>query len=422
MKPRHTLSALLLGAGIAMAAEPLQLSEAQRVAELRAPQLAAAQAQENAAREMAISAGQLPDPVLKLGVANVPISGEMAWSLVQDGMTMRQVALMQEFTRGDKRQARAERALSEAGVAVAARRQALAATRRDTALAWLDLAYQDSMRQLIEAQLGELRLQQQAAEAAFRAGRGPQADILANGLAIARTQDQLAQMQRDIAMARARLARWVGEDAQRPLGALPDHDRLSWDTGMGDDALGAHPTLAAQQGMVSVAEAEARLARENRTPDIAVELMYSQRGPSYPNMVSLNFSMPLPWDRGNRQDREVSASLARAEAARAAREDMQRAYRAELAERLAAWQADRARLVRYDKELLPLAAGQVDATLTAYRAGSGMLDRVLEARRMQLDTRMERQRVALEAARSWAQLNFLNPQDGDERTVQGAQP
>jgi len=39
---------------------------------------------------------------------------------------------------------------------------------------------------------------------------------------------------------------------------------------------------------------------------------------------------------------------------------------------------------------------------------------VLEARRMAVDTRMERQRLALEAARVWAQLNFLNPSQGTQ--------
>ncbi|MDQ8021505.1 MAG: TolC family protein [Moraxellaceae bacterium] len=413
---------LLLGAtSAAQGTEALTLAEAQRIAENRAPQLTAAHAQESAARDMAAAAGQLPPPVLKFGVNNVPVSGEMAWSLTRDGMTMRQIGLMQELTRGGKRQAQVERALGEAGLAQAARRQALADARRDSALAWLDLSYLESMRQLVSAQLDELRLQQQATEAAFRSGRGPQADMLANELATARTRDQLAQMQRDIAMARIRLARWIGDEAQRPVASPPAAQGLNWQTDGRDDGLDAHPALATQLGMVNLAEAEARLARERRTPDMAIEVMYSQRGSDYADMVSVNISLPLPWDRANRQDRELAASLARVDAARAAREDMHRAYRAEVRERFAAWQADRERLARYDAELVPLAAAQVDAALAAYRAGTGMLDRVLEARRMQLDTRMERQRVALEAARGWAQINFLNPQDGNS-AVDGAQP
>ncbi|MBS1210257.1 MAG: transporter [Proteobacteria bacterium] len=404
------LAALLSAA--AQAAEPLTLAEAQRIAETRSPQIAANRAQEAAAREMAVAAGQLPDPVLKLGVNNLPISGEAGWSLVQEGMTMRSVALMQEFTRSDKRQARSERALREADLASMSQRLALADTRREATLAWLDVAYQDSMRALLASQIDELKLQQQAAESAFRAGRGEQADVFANQLASARMQDQLAQMQRDIAMARARLARWIGEDAERPLATPPRLDTLDASLGNPDETLNQHPTLAAQQGQVALAEAEARIARENRKPDLAVELMYSQRGPSYANMVSLNVSMPLPWDRANRQDRELGAKLAQLDEARARQEDMRRAYLSELHANLAALQNSRERLQRYDDLLIPLSTRQIDAALAAYRAGSGSLTRVLEARRMVVDTRMERQRVALEAARAWAQLNFLNPQEG----------
>jgi outer membrane protein TolC len=418
------LCAALTGLAPPAFAQPLTLDEAQRIAQSRAPLLAAARAQEAAAREMAVAVGQLPDPVLKVGVNNVPVSGEMAFSLVQEGMTMRSVALMQEFTRGDKRQARSERARREAELALVQQRQTLADTRRETALAWLDLAYQERMRGFIEAQLAELDLQQQAAESAFRTGKGEQADIFANRLASERTRDQLAQMQRDIAMARSRLARWLGEDelGMRPLAAPPDLNQLAWRPDLLNDAASSHPTLAAQAGQVALAEADARLARENRKPDVSVELMVSQRGPSYPNMVSLNFSMPLPWDRANRQDRELGAKLAQLDQARAVQDDMRRAYIAELRGNLAAWQSNRERVQRYDEVLIPLARQQTEAALAAYRAGSGMLARVLEARRMAIDTQMERQRVALDAARAWAQLNFLNPQGDQASAARGDQP
>lgn len=422
MKIHHTLWLALCCASLAHAAEPLSQQEARRLAEIRAPQIEALRAQEAAAREMAVAAGQLPDPVFKLGINNVPVAGEMAWSLVQEGMTMRQVGLMQEFTRGDKRQARADKASREGDLARISQRQILADTRRDATLAWLDVAYQESMRSLLEQQVAELRLQQQAAEAAFRANRGEQADVFANRLAIERAQDQLAQMQRDIAMARARLARWIGDAAERPVGAPPPLGNLDWQPQNLNQAAAEHPTLATQQGMVALAEADARVARENRKPDIAVELMYGVRGPSYANLVSLNLSMPLPWDRGNRQDRELGAKLAQLDEARARQEDMQRAYLSELRGNLAVLQNSRERLQRYDEVLIPLSRQQTEAALAAYRAGSGMLDRVLEARRMAVDTQMERQRIALEAARTWAQLNFLNPQVDQSSSAQGAQP
>lgn len=406
----------------AYAEDMLTLAEAQRIAETRAPQIIATQAQEQASREMAVAANQLPDPVLKVGVNNVPISGESGWSVVQEGMTMRSVSVMQEFTRSDKREARALRATREADLAVATLRRTLADIRRETALGWFDVAFQEKLRALVQAQIDELGLQQQAADAAFRAGRGEQADVFANRLAIERARDQLDQMRRDIAMARERLARWIGRDAQRPPAALPDTTALSWQPARLEQEAAAHPALAVSRQQVAVAEAQAQIARANRRADVAVELMYSQRGPSYPNMVSLNVSMPLTWDRGHRQDRDLAASYAQLDEARAQDEDARRAYLASVRETLAAWQADRERLRRYDESLAPAAGQQLEAALAAYRAGTGGLSRVLEARRMALDVRMERERLALETARAWAQLDYLNPVTNQNPAQQGDRP
>jgi outer membrane protein TolC len=401
------------------AADPLTLAEAQRIAASRAPQIQASLAQERSAQEMAVAAGQLPDPVLKVGVNNVPVSGEAGWSVVQESMTMRSVALMQEFTRADKRAARTERAQREADLARVSASEALADVRRETALDWFELAHQRDILQLIDRQLAELEVQTQASEAGWRSGRGSEAEVFAARLATERMRDQQAQTRRDIAMTRERLARWIGAEAQRDPASLPPTDKLGWQVETLDQDVSMHPTLSAAHGQVALAEADAKLARANRKPDVSVELMYSMRGPDYANMVSLNLSMPLPWDRANRQDREVSAKAAQLEEAQARQDDARHGYLAMLRETLASWQSSRARLVQYDETLIPLAARQTAAALAAYRAGSGTLGGVLEARRMALDTGIERQRIALEADKAWAQLEFLNPQKDSGR---GEQP
>jgi outer membrane protein TolC len=402
------------------AGSPLSLDEARQLAEARAPQISASRAQADAARNMAVAAGQLPDPVLKLGVNNLPISGEAGWSVTREGMTMRSVGLMQELTRSAKREARSARALREADMAQANEDLARLAVRRDAALAWLDVAWFDSMREQLERQLGELTLQQQAAESAFRAGRDTQAALVASQLAIGRSQDQLSAMQRDVAMARARLSRFIGADAERAVIA-PEGSAAptGWQLERALAALDQHPSQTLANRRIAFADADAGVARENRTPDVAVELMYSQRGPGFANMVSLNLSMPLPWDRAHRQDRELGASLARVNQAEAEREDAAREYRAALIEAQAAWQANRQRLARYDESLVPLAGQQVEAALAAYRAGTAPLASVLEARRMLIDTRMERQRAGLDVARSRVQLEFLDPL---ATPVQGEKP
>jgi hypothetical protein len=107
MRSTFILVSLLSAATLAWAADAgLTLSEAQRLAGERSRQLAAQDSAVLAAREMAVAAGQLPDPTLKVGIENLPVNGADAYSLTRDFMTMRRIGIMQEFTRGEKRQLR----------------------------------------------------------------------------------------------------------------------------------------------------------------------------------------------------------------------------------------------------------------------------------------------------------------------------
>ena len=165
-------------------------------------------------------------------------------------------------------------------------------------------------------------------------------------------------------------------------------------------------------GREEAALADVEMARAARQADPSVEVMVSQRGPAYSNMVSINIALPLQWDQKNRQDREIAAGLAVAEQRRAEREEASRMHVAEALALWQEWQAARQRLGRYDSALLPLAAGRTGASLAAYRGGKAPLDGVLESRRGEIDLRLERLRLEQEAARLWAQLNYLLPAAG----------
>ena len=68
-------TALAMGAGAAHAADTLTLDQALRLAQTRSRALVAQDATASAARDMAVAAGQRPDPTLKLGINNLPVSG-----------------------------------------------------------------------------------------------------------------------------------------------------------------------------------------------------------------------------------------------------------------------------------------------------------------------------------------------------------
>ena len=393
----------------ATAGPSLTLDKALGLAQLRSRQLAGQDDAVAAAREMALAAGQLPDPTLKAGINNLPINGADRFSLTRDFMTMRSVGVMQEFTRDGKRKARSARFEREAGVAEAGRAVALANLQRDTAMAWLDRHYQERMRGLLLLQRTEAALQVEAADAAYSGGRGLQVDLFAARSAVALVDDRIRQLDIQVATARTKLARWVGPDADLALAPPPDLATVPLQSGALETHLEHHPQVLLMASQEAVARAEADIARSNKQADWSVELMLSQRGPAYSNMVSVNLSVPLQWDPKSRQDREVSARLALAEQVGAQREELIREHLAEVRNWLQQWQGNRGRLTQYDRSLTPLATERTQASIAAYRGGSGALAAVLEARRMEIDVRMDRLRLEMETAGLWAQLKYLIP-------------
>jgi outer membrane protein TolC len=402
-----SLCAVLL-AGVpapAPAGSSLTLDAAQRLALSQSRKLAAGEASIAAARAMALAAGQLPDPVLKVGIDNLPVSGPDRFNLSNDFMTMRRVGVMQELPGAAKRRLRAGRFERASDKAAAEKALAAAAIERATALAWFALYFAGAMAQAIDGQVGAAGLELQAAEGGFKGGRGSLADVLAARGALAMLRDRASEAARRVESARIGLTRWVGQVDE--LAGLPDLDHVPVDAATIGSQLGHHPQIAVLAREEDVARAEVKLAEANRKPDWSVEVGFQQRGAAYSNMLSVGLSIPLQWDRANRQDRELAARIAQPDGARAERDDALRAHVAATKAMLGDWQSGRERLARYRGELLGLAADRTAATLAAYRGGKSSLPEVLAARRGEIDTRLQAIELEADTAKLWAQLNFM---------------
>jgi outer membrane protein TolC len=419
---RRAVGALTVLAALqSWGAEPLTLAEAQRLALGRSQQLAANDASASAARRMAQAAAQLPDPVLKFGVDNLPLSGTDRFSLTRDFMTMRRIGVMQELPGADKRRLRGQRGAQEALKVQAEREMVRVGLLRGTAQAWADRYYALASRELVLRQLEETRLQVQAAEAAYRGAKGSQADVFMARGAVGMLEDKLAQVDRQADNAVAMLARWVGDDAQRlPVGA-PPWQSTEMERGVTTEHLETHPEVAVAAAVVRAAQVDVFLAEANKRPDWTVEANFQQRGPGYPNMLSIGLSVPLQLDRANRQDQEVAAKGAQLDEALARYEDALRSQEAEVRVMLNDWRSGKQRVARYADSLVPLAQQRTEAALSAYRGGKGDLASVLAARRDELELRIQALAAELETARAWASLNFITA-DHDMPASQGSQP
>src|SRR5256885_15973596 len=96
------VAAFAMGAGAAHAADGLTLDQALRLAQTRSRALVAQDATASAARDMAVAAGQRPDPTLKLGINNLPVNGAGRVRPTRGFLTLRSLRVVQGVTRGGK--------------------------------------------------------------------------------------------------------------------------------------------------------------------------------------------------------------------------------------------------------------------------------------------------------------------------------
>lgn len=411
------LLTLALRPAWAAAPDPADLSlrSAITAALERSQALAAPAANARAARELAVAAGQRPDPVLRLSLNNVPINGADRWSTTNDFMTMQSVGIMQTLPSQAKRQARSQKFEREADASLEQKQMLATEIQRETAVAWFELRAIELKVSLLKAQIDEAGRQVLATQTAFRSGRGSQTDGIAAREAQSRLEQALLQMQADQASARGALARWTGLASGIALNDPLPISSSSLDAQPFPSTLDQHIALRVMQARVEAARANAEVMRLEREPDWGVELMLSKRGPQYSDMMSVGLSVPLTWDRPQRQDRELAASLAQADALEAELNEARRERLLDMERQHQNWRAALAQLQLIDRDRLPLAQQRVEAVLAAYRSGTTPLTTVLEARQAALMLAIERIDIELQAARLWAALEFLIPNSSPVR-------
>ncbi len=411
-RPRALLVGALLAAALGAAhAQPLSMREAVGLAVQRSAKLSAQSSTIHAAGEMAARAAELPDPKLRFGIDNLPVSSDEAWSLTRESMTMKRIGVMQEFPNADKRRARGERANAEREVEQAMLRLERTNIRREAAMAWYEVLHATRALEVMADLVSAMQLQQETVAAAITAGRAPTAEGFMARSALESARDEVIEQERVLKRAVVQLAQFIGPDAERPVGAAPDVSKLPRPVESLLASLDSHPTLAVYEARESAAKSDIALAQSMKKPDWGVEVSYGQRSPYFSNLVSVMFSVDLPVLSGNRQDRDIAAQQAMLERVRAQREDTRRTYEAAVRSAVIDWETWNRRVQRFETVLVPLAKERVQAATSAYRGGRGELAGVIEARRGEAETRLGLHNALLERGRAWSALSFLVPEE-----------
>ena len=388
----------------------LTLAEAEDLALAAEPGQEAMQAKAAALEARAVVAGELPDPMLRVGLNNFPIE---SGGFRTEGMTNAAIGLRQAFPAGKTRSYSARQfdflAAEMNENAEARSRNVLTAVRAS----WLDFYYWNQAYELVAESRPFFDDLATVTRSLYAVGRKSQQDVLRAELELSRLEDRLIEIERKRSRAQAALGEWISRDAMRPLAAkLPGWDLLPPLESL-REALPQHPALRAADAQIEARSAGVNLAQQRSKPGWALELGYSYRegflpsGAPRSDFVSLGVSVDLPFFRKTSVDSTLAAALHERSAAVSSREQTLRALQSQLAAEHAHWRDLTRRLSLYDARILGQARDNAEASMLAYQSDRGDFADVMRAYIDDLNTRIDHIRLQVERAQSYAVLANL---------------
>ena len=389
-------------------AEPaLSLAEAIELATANQPLLQSLDDAAASIREAAIAESQLSDPKLKFGVINLPVTTSDALRYNRDDQTMVNVGIAQEVIPFKKRELAANKMLAEADQFQTEQTATRRIIERDVALAWLDVYEAQRKSELILRLLEELAAERKIAATTISTGGATTSDVLRMDTEVLMTNEKRIFAQRDERKARAALARWIGQAANRAISSELPVMNSDLDLKTVAMKIERHPQLLNALQSEKVAQLEVDSARANLERNWGWELGYGKRFADRSDMLSIQISMDLQVNRANRQDRRTAEKLVLVEKYQKLTEDKKRELSAELEAAIADAQAAAARENIHLTSLIPNAKARLSIAQAAYSTGKEALDAVWNARKNVIEVELDHWAILTDRQRAAVKIGYL---------------
>lgn len=380
--------------------QALTLDKAIDLAISHSSERVAAQHGEDAAQSQLVAAGSLPDPSISFTFDDVPLNGRNRLNPDKGYMGL---SVMQSFPHKDKRNA--ERLLAQAEVqsSVSQSRYTSLLVQRETTLAWLELYYLDRKMDVLKRQAVEARLKQKSM-AALLSGGGSALVALNAQIEETSISDQVDDLTRQMQVAQARLARWVGVDFVKEglSGGLPiwlEEERVLTSV----DKL---PELSVGQSGVSQAQAELTMAIAQKKSDWDLEVGVGRDSMRKPMaMVKLTFTLPL--FETTRQSPRISAASSKAAQLEAEQQTRKRNYILQFDELILQKQSLQSQLKRLNQQTLPLLNQQIDLAMASLSRSKEGVETIFIARANKLNTLLRQVDLEYEISLTKAKIYYL---------------
>ena len=382
-----------------VAAAPFTLDQAVDVAIKRSELARSGRAGVASAAAMASASSELPDPVLRLAMEDLPVTGADRFHTARDSMTTKLIGVSQEWTSRDKRDAR--RAAADAAVdrEAVTLQSALANTRLQTVLAYVDAFYACEALKLTTLMAHHAHEELALSRARVASANGSDQEMLDRAGALGIAEDDAAEVAQQQAVANVALDRWVGRHSDElvAITPFPVPGEASY--------VARHPAVMALRRDNDVAVRAVDVAAADRNPNWTWEVGYAQRT-GFSDLFTVGVSIPLPIARAQRQDRATASKLALVERADADLAESVRTATAEFRSLVANRQRLQERIARYQQGVVTVAEQRTAAATAGYRSNQTTLGTLFEARHAEVETRRKLLTLQRDLARTEAELAF----------------
>jgi len=411
----------------APAVEALVSEALEQSAELRA-----LEERVRAAEAMVGPAGALPDPMVGVGVSNVPVGSGV--QLDQDMMSSVMLMASQAVPPGSMRRLMREAQAAEAAMLRAELEDARNDIIRRVKKAYIDVQFRDGAVEIAGRNRDLAEDMLRTAEARYGTGKAMQQDVFQAQVRLSQMVDMVVMHRREREGAAARLNRLLyrAPGAGMPrLAGLAKGDEMVDAEGLRALAEAGNAGLEAMRRGVVHAEKMEGATAAGIQPHLSFSFQYMIRQQlemmpeSGTDMWSASVGMSLPWVyRREKVDREVEAAGARRAAAERGVEAMRNELGAMVEEHTIDIHRAEEQLTLVETGLLPQAEGAYAASRSSYATGMGSLLELLDNQMNLYNLELQRLMLLAERGRSVAELEYTvgGPHSGGPLTAVPAEP
>jgi outer membrane protein, heavy metal efflux system len=401
----YTAVITVLSASALLAAEPkLNVDRLVDEALRNNPEILAAREKAEAAREKIPQAYSLDDPMLGVGVTNLPTT----FSFKDDEMTQKEITISQKLPFPGKRGLMAEVAEKEADASLVEVEEIANRITREVKTVYFDLSHVDRTLAVTHRNKQVLESLVRIGEARYSLGQGAQQEVLAAHVEISKMVDEILMLEQNRLALEAKLAALLNREPEGRFGEIEDVafrkqpidiKRLQ------ETAVETNPMLKSLREMVAARQKAVALAEREVYPDLTLKLGYGQRD-DLRDMVSGMAEINVPIFYATKQSPKIAEARADVRTAEA----RYRAARNEIASMVASMatmvQRQERQVDLYESGILPQARLLTQSAMSAYSVNKSEFGMLLESHIRQHRYELDYHQALTEHEKNLAQLEY----------------